>query len=358
MELEKLIKIEKKSSASQAMRTAFFSAMEKYLNENGFNGNAERYLFVGLAFCGMKPAYEWIIAGDENVRFKNISTCKTMEQNESGITFKAMLSLLNCYLLDKRESENVGKIIEMVGDNAKNKKGKYFNDINFFEKYFLTDLKEDIKLPELQASYPSIKNFIDVMTEMLSKVKVSKKITESKLNHLKSWLGIIPQSRHNQTDAMKAKMDVHMQLTGDVTRLRCENEHLLSKLKTMQFENSRLIATIESKEEINEELSETNLKLKRVTEELKITYELKIKELEGELQKRDTVLNIFEADKKNSQQGQLNYIAAKLRAEYEDFKSILTDEMTTALGENLRLQLINIFKILEKNGIVIEKDNN
>lgn len=46
-----------------------------------------------------------------------------------------------------------------------------------------------------------------------------------------------------------------------------------------------------------------------------------------------------------------NRIAKALAIEYEDFASAKDMPMTLALGENLRSQLAQVFKILEREGI-------
>ena len=81
----------------------------------------------------------------------------------------------------------------------------------------------------------------------------------------------------------------------------------------------------------------------------------KIEDLTNELQKRNSVLSVFESDKQNSHKEHLNSIASQLKAEYKDFIDALDMEMTIDLGENMRQQISTIFKILSKNGIDVER---
>ena len=50
----------------------------------------------------------------------------------------------------------------------------------------------------------------------------------------------------------------------------------------------------------------------------------------------------------------LNRTASALKAEYLDLVSIKDEEMTVELGENLRCQMFEIFRILKKQGIDVE----
>lgn len=45
-------------------------------------------------------------------------------------------------------------------------------------------------------------------------------------------------------------------------------------------------------------------------------------------------------------------LANELRLEYLDYMNAKDEKMTIDLGENMRLQLSNIFEILKKSGLV------
>lgn len=65
------------------------------------------------------------------------------------------------------------------------------------------------------------------------------------------------------------------------------------------------------------------------------------------------VLKILLADEQTKLPIFKNRLANKLKVEYLDFKSIDDTPMTIELGENLRDQLRDIFKILKKEEINI-----
>lgn len=56
-------------------------------------------------------------------------------------------------------------------------------------------------------------------------------------------------------------------------------------------------------------------------------------------------------DQLASEKARLNRIARQIKIEYQDFKSAEDMEMSIDLGENLRLQMQDIFDIFEKEGI-------
>lgn len=49
-------------------------------------------------------------------------------------------------------------------------------------------------------------------------------------------------------------------------------------------------------------------------------------------------------------------ISRELKFEYQDFMGAEDSEMTVELGENMREQLKNIFRILEKEGIILKAE--
>lgn len=64
---------------------------------------------------------------------------------------------------------------------------------------------------------------------------------------------------------------------------------------------------------------------------------------------------ILENSYKSEHEAHLNRTAHALAPEYVDFLSAMDMEMTLDLGENLRLQLKQVFKTLRKNGIDVTK---
>lgn len=67
-----------------------------------------------------------------------------------------------------------------------------------------------------------------------------------------------------------------------------------------------------------------------------------------------TLQTILVDNEKKLHEEHINRIASALRIEVQDFKSALDMEMTPELGECLRFQIQNIFRILKKNGVNLD----
>lgn len=78
------------------------------------------------------------------------------------------------------------------------------------------------------------------------------------------------------------------------------------------------------------------------------------KKLVEENERMRKVISVYAADKQAALSEQLNKIAAQLKAEYRDFKDAQDMEMDVNLGENFRIQLESVFKILIKAGVNLE----
>ena len=76
--------------------------------------------------------------------------------------------------------------------------------------------------------------------------------------------------------------------------------------------------------------------------------------LKAEIAEKDEFITVIRKNEKAEESEFLNRIAAKIRVEYRDFHDADGMEMDCDLGENFRLQLENVFAILEKNGMKLK----
>lgn len=79
-----------------------------------------------------------------------------------------------------------------------------------------------------------------------------------------------------------------------------------------------------------------------------------IAEKDAEIAERVKMAEVLSRDRSKQADESLQRLASKIRVEYRDFVDALDVPMSCDLGENLRLQLQNIFDILEKGGMKIK----
>lgn len=123
-----------------------------------------------------------------------------------------------------------------------------------------------------------------------------------------------------------------------------ERKKLKEKNKALTEAN---IGLQEEKENLTENLTALELLCKKKQEE--------IDQLQAEIVHRNEVIDIVKADKTESAQEFKNALAAALKNSFIDFDELKAMEMSDDVGEAVVETLDNVFKILEKNGICINK---
>lgn len=395
--LDELMAIKKKGESSKEKKSLFLKEMTLLMDEEGFSENAQKYLGAGFPFEGARPLAEFFSKCDnENMRetINTVFGSKLMKQNERGIAYKLSLSLLG--LLSVEYSDNrelISSLINIIPKKAKDSEGKYFKDASkSFERYFLRSVNPKFHLaPIEQYDLKDVvfNRFKEYSALMISEVGDSKTIhkdakgivlkwieidTENKANDKKSFEEENKGLEQSKAPAMSEAEQYKNVLLGIAQRFEeISNELEKSKNEISGLNKKSSIVMIE-KEQLSRNLNETEKKLEymhnKLEEEEKKNAELKNQTVElqqeineqketvallhDEINKRDAVLSVYSSDKENSKTEQLNAIASKLKTEYRDFLDAEDMEMTADLGENMRLQLKSVFRILSKAGIDIE----
>ncbi len=311
------------------------------------------------------------------------------------------------------------EIVKIIPSLAYNKEKRLLKDApKVVERYFLKYLKPDIILPPLDSVGLKdifVKEFRDVMIAIVSLISSSSVAKD----HVLSWLStaakpeaVAPENEPNNkpSNEVQGQRDSAHLLEGvkseqetavcappvqkeykeygirelEQVAIDAESfaERLRASIKLFADEHKESVRRQAKIESLERELSSGKRRLDEATatvarmenenaEASKMISELRtqlldakkenaelahqLDTLQQEVEKLNSVISVFSADKQNSQSEQLNAIASKLKAEFLDFKEAEHDSMTLDLGENFRFQLQSIFRILAKAGIDVEK---
>lgn len=112
-------------------------------------------------------------------------------------------------------------------------------------------------------------------------------------------------------------------------------------LNEMAAENKRMVANITGLKNTIEQVKRELAEKRRIMDEKDKSYE---KDKESLLEMIDIQSNQVVVQVKNR-------LSMSLRTDYQDLKQIDGEQMTVDLGENLRIQLGNVFRLLEQEGI-------
>lgn len=385
--LNELMKIKKKSDANKTQISDFNGEMKAFLKETGYSDEFEKYLFEGFSFAGMKPVTDFMRNIDSDERkllLEKVLTGKKFALNEGEVSFKVLINMLAFFVVSyPGDIENISKIIKMVPIKAKTKTASVTgNAAKFIEKYFVHEVKENTKFPKLSSmglQKGEIDQFINVFSGAIESIKPSKKANEKVLINILTWLTecnteketINPKndSSHAKTSEIKderkpiksEEMKTFSEmLLGYSKRLSLTAEYITSLEKgtvTLNAKISDLEKTVTSEkaqiEILNNCIKENEIRLSELVKERDNLHD-EISSLTDEKNKLESVVSVYSQDKQNSLSEQLNAVASKLKVEYREFKNATEIEMTVELGEIMRDQIANIFKILAKAGIDVE----
>jgi hypothetical protein len=222
-------------------------------------------------------------------------------------------------------------------------------------KYWSSSLKNELLKLGL------INNMIDAdhlpsevtITYMSKKEEDSKKMNDNREKNLTIKNGInvgpVVQSDYDKIrsliDGLEAKSkrenDELLKLRADLSKI--ENIRVITQRRLEEAESS-LSVTID----VNKRLEKTIEEQSKKIEELQ--HMLIQKESEHE-KNRIELMDMSEHQSEFKTEVLKNKLRKKLRIEYVDFCEIESDEMTLQMAENIRMQVKNIFAILESEGI-------
>ena len=396
--LDELMKLTKKTDASKDKKTLFGEQIGQLLEEEGFSDRSIGYLRSGFGFSETKPIASYLASLDEDKRDKEIEkliASNLFHGRDNGISFRFGISLL------ARISEGIDcnhkllmELVKGLPHKSLNKDGKLLKETSkAFEKYYLDIVNDPIELPDMQAyginvgAIKQFKKMLLVITE-----GVSPNYSE-KISALRNWVAdgeLCPEDNNSMESASQKlttideqpQKEIQVLDAHDTELVRLFTERVLATVNNLEQEKAKrnilqgqidecrmeinqLRSQLEKGKEEYEKLEDVKEYLRQQVAVLKTEKEILFARVESQEQvitdqmeansRLNSVVSVYSEDKQSSQVELLNAIASKLRPEYRDFKDAENEEMTIDLGENFRLQLDAVFKILAKAGIDIEK---
>lgn len=416
--LDELVTTQKKTDAPKSKKAQYNAEMVKLLTVEGFSERAEYYLKAGAGFSGALPFVEYIKPLSVEERSNRISALITgsmFRGDDKPNAFRYAISLLGYSITWFPDDHTLLiEMIKVIPSLAYNKEKHLLKDApKVVEKTFLKHLKSDTILPPLYSLGLKdifIKEFRNVMVNIVSLIpsqsdakglvllwlknpqqpdviSAEKEPKTESEEHNADSPAIIRDSAEDESKpaspvpADYKKYDVRElgQVASEAEafagRLRAsiryfaetqkESEHRREKIDALERELASVKRRAEESASVIERLEKENTEANGTISDLRIQLlDAKRKNdeqahqldaMRQDIEKLNSVISVFSADKQNSQSEQLNAIASKLKAEYVDFKEAEQDSMTLDLGENFRCQLQSVFRILAKAGIDVEK---
>lgn len=367
--LDELSRKPKKSGASRGDKDFYNACFRNLITKNGYTEQCEKYFFDGFVFMGAQPLYEYIIAQDDikgaYLQLVNGQRYRTTtSSNDIRKKFCMQLQLLTAFLsYQQNEAAVIKEIMKRVATLSKTKDGQYIAGLpELIRKDFLHFiLLRKVQLPKFtDEEVMKFRDFFDMLREHFENFNLC--LDNPQVNILAKWINC-PQKEN--TFPVKRESPVHenaatvntVEFTDQLEELSRKNKLLVEENKALLRNNVRLQELLDKKRQILEqqqhiaEESEGNILILQAQIHTLQNQAAKVNE-EANDWKHLTTMQKADYDKK--MEAMLNRISSQLKVEYRDFLDAKEMEMTIDLGENMRLQLEAIFRILTKSGIKLQ----
>ena len=405
--LNELVKMQKKTDSSKAVRKEFYDNWLQFILEEGPGEEAFRYLIEGFPFCGMEPFADYLRTSEEMQKTVIEFLKSEAFRKNSAISLKCALNLLGCLLRDaETEYGTCATIMREIPRLAYTKEKKMIKDLGkifarqFFAVIYAKSALPSLDLYELKQKDRNqfeliIRNGLDQYQNLPfdEKEHMGADLTRAWIDH--TVPASEPSTVHQETKTQKPKntvpvilpektaQEVEEPATSEergVSGLYCQDvQNLKDAFVKMQDEILTLTAERKRIDAEKESLSAECVKGHEEAERLRMAFEEKaemlfaaekdrellqtrIQWLEEELKKKDLELNdriqmnqIVQMDSERQSDQQLKRLGSELSTYYQDIMESENVPMSAELGEILRDQIKDVFSVLIKHGIRVDQ---
>lgn len=388
-----------KKEPSQSDKTSYTDNWMELVHQEGFSVDAEKYLYDGFWFCGTEAYYGYIKSSSIPTETLSSLFQGRYYGKDSNVTFRILTHLLALMLNDNAPSELLAPIIAHFPSACVNKENKRLGTaVKTIEKYFLGTISPSatfLPLSEIELS-TGVKNmFVTTLASLLKDLTASGPVKANlavPFQITSKWLGnyspqliekhSVPASDTNRTVVAESLSPSSGTSNSSVNTDNESLSQILVKAQTisshlekeMDALKHRLINLQEKETSLTSRLNDAEKQIAEHQRELKEVHSQrfmlsqKCTQLESEAKEKDRIImekdaeiserikmsEMLSRDRSRQADETLQRLASKIRIEYRDFEDAVNAEMTVDLGENLRLQLLSIFEILEKGGMKIK----
>lgn len=396
-------KVNKKKKFSIEEKENFSKAWINLSIESNFNHSAEQFLYDGFGFCGVVPFYSYLLQKEDKEATLTALFNGNFYGKDSNVTFRLMSHLLALMLNDNSPQNMLSLVIRRFKGACVNKdQNRLKTAEKTMEKYFFSVLSPDATLcplASIDVKSSLIKEFITLVSSIMAGIEnsgdlkgnVVKNITKvrewfaayddtfqtpyepertaaaknkndatSKDNPQETTIKDVPQEKISD-DTILNFVGLIKNLNKLASAIKAENDLQKEKIKslTVELETTKNKLTDANQEiakraliirELQEKLFAANETISLLNQDVKNKEALIVKK-DVEIADRIKMADVISRDRNKQAEESLQRLASKIKVEYLDFMDAQDIPMTCDLGENLRIQLQNVFKILEKGGM-------
>ena len=399
--LKELVKIKDKAKASKADKREFCEGWLQLIREEGPTDEVFEFLVAGFSFCGMEPFAEYLRTAEDRQKAV-IAFLRSSAMGKNGsVAFKCALNLLACMLRDMETDHATGAVLirelprlsqtkekQLIKDLGKIFAKQMFSviyakgslplldnyelkrkDRNSFEVLVRNGLEQCQELQLSQEEYMGAelaKRWIEPDRTLgipePEKKKSRKKPKDESASSDDSAPVVVDEpvvpeaavpSGQEGGNAEKS-MDAFLKMQDEVLKLSAENRCIRAEWEALKAECQK---RSEEAERLKAELVEKDEMLFAKEKEAEL-LENEIGWLKDELAKKERELDdriqmnqIVQMDSERQTDQELKRLGSELSTYYQDVIESVNVPMSAELGEILRDQILDVFKVLTKHGI-------
>jgi hypothetical protein len=246
------------------------------------------------------------------------------------------------------------------------------NQKSSISKQIKNKIEKDVKLWDEDLQHLLFK--IGLVTRVVDPNKQASEVKTSYLSNNKNDFKEKSEDKHFQSNNHDQKdNNKPSSIFEKVKHYVNELEEVLDKVNQEKVNlNAKVFKSKSKIEFLEKKFEETQTLLQKIEKEKTHLinqngeYKEKIKELEERIfmkekafeENKNQLIDMSEVESQYLVHEFKNKLKKKLRIEYMDFKEVDDEEMTIPLGENMRVQLRNLFSILEREGISFKGGSN
>ena len=362
------VKNSKSFKSSPKMRESFSPVWIEYAEKTSFSEKAMNYFYDGFKIAWSDPLFEYLKKTTVSPETLKKFFCLRLDSYHPH--YAMCLHLLSHLINSKIENPSYyEKLFTFMTRNFKNKEG-YVNGnaVKDFEKYFIFRINKDFVLPDLKKMDLNNMqlNKLGIMftycIENLSeetKNTLNPDVLNKVLNWSKEIVIDVEEAMKIQTPAPKPKT-TEEKLEEALIQLKKQKETIKALNDTVAHQQERIIVEGDERAKLLNELRKAqsqNSVLSYDKHQLQNTItelEQQIKSLHEDVASEKKLSRNVAGNSQKQLDAFFFKLSENLKFEYEDFKDALDADMSVSLGENMRTQLGNVFKILEDSGIKLE----
>lgn len=360
--------IEKKSDASQKIQKQFQVMLMAELKNEEFNNEMVNNVLSCVGLGSGYTVFNWLNEMGEEQLTGNLNALTAnlvFKKNDQRNSLKLLCSMLSRNFVGECNSIIVEQIIRIIQSYAKNKTGNYVGNLeNIFLKYFVDGMGLHVspfEWEKVNCNQSVKESFCKFLRIALSNEKQAKRSEEQirRIEIINKWIDCAigekeGQAQSNNNQEMKVNDSFDNKMSNQLNEIANYIKLLEKENKSKSIEIEQLTKKLETeKQNSGRLLVEKNETEKTLSEKKQFAAQLSqsIEDLKEDIDKRDTVLTVFQADKKESEVEKQNALAAELKVYYSDFQEAKDMEMDIEIGNFLSDTLGAVFDVLKKNGI-------